>query len=38
MREIAKDRKILARHISPEDIKPGLVSLINDDEFIQVMA
>lgn len=38
MREIVKDGKILARHITPEDIKPGLLSFSNDDEFIQVVS
>lgn len=38
MREIVKDGRILARHIMPEDIKPGLISLSNDDEFLQVVA
>ena len=38
MREIIKDGKILARHIIPEDITPGLVSFTNDDEFLQVVA
>ena len=38
MREIVKDGKILARHITPEDIKPGLLSFTNDDEFIQVVS
>lgn len=38
MREITKDEKILARHITPEDIKPGLLSFSNDDEFIQVVS
>lgn len=38
MREIKKNGKILARHITPEDIKPGLISLTNDDEFLQVVA
>ena len=38
MREITKDGKILARHITPEDIKPGLISLTNDNEFLQVVA
>lgn len=38
MREIVKDGKILARHITPDDIKPGLISLTNDDEFLQVVA
>ena len=38
MREIVKDGKILARHIVPEDIKPGLISLTGDSEFLQVVA
>lgn len=38
MHEIKKNGKILARHITPEDIKPGLISLTNDDEFLQVVA
>ncbi len=38
MREIKKNGKILARHITPEDIKPGLISLTKDDEFLQVVA
>ena len=38
MREIVKDGKILARHITPDDIKPGLISLTRDDEFLQVVA
>lgn len=38
MREIIKDGKILARHIVPEDIKPGLISLTGDEEFLQVVA
>ena len=38
MREIVKDGKILARHITPDDIKPGLISLTGDDEFLQVVA
>lgn len=38
MREIVKDGKVLARHITPDDIKPGLISLTNDDEFLQVVA
>ena len=37
MREIKKNGKILARHITPEDIKPGLISLTKDDEFLQVV-
>ncbi len=37
MREIVKNGKILARHITPEDIRPGLISLTNDDEFLQVV-
>ena len=38
MREIIKDGKILARHIVEEDIKPGLISLTGDNEFLQVVA
>ncbi len=38
MREIIKDGKILARYITQEDIKPGLISFSNDDEFLQVVA
>ena len=38
MREIVKDGKILARHILQEDIKPGLISFSNDNEFLQVVA
>lgn len=38
MREIIKDGVLLARYITPEDIKPGLISLTNDDEFLQVVA
>lgn len=38
MREIVKDGKTLARHITPDDIRPGLISLTNDDEFLQVVA
>ena len=38
MREIKKEGKILARHITPDDIKPGLISLTNDNEFLQVVA
>ena len=38
MREIIKNGKILARHILKEDIKPGLISFSNDDEFLQVVA
>ena len=38
MHEIEKDGKILARHITPDDIKPGLISLTNDNEFLQVVA
>lgn len=38
MREIKKDGKILARHITPDDIKPGLISLTGDEEFLQVVA
>ena len=37
MREIIKDGKILARHITQEDIKPGLLSFTNDNEFLQVV-
>lgn len=37
MREIIKDRKILARYITPDDIKLGLIPLTNDDEFLQVV-
>ena len=38
MREIIKNGKILARHILKEDIKPGLISFSNDNEFLQVVA
>ena len=38
MREIIKDGKILARYITQEDIKPGLISFTNDNEFLQVVA
>ena len=38
MREIVKNGKILARHILQEDIKPGLISFSNDNEFLQVVA
>lgn len=38
MREIIKDGKILARHITTSDIKPGLISLTKDNEFLQVVA
>ena len=38
MREIIKDGKILARHITQKDIKPGLISFSNDNEFLQVVA
>lgn len=38
MREITKDGKLLARHITPNDIKPGLTSLTNDDEFLQIVS
>lgn len=38
MHEIVKDGKILARHITPDDMKPGLISFTNDDEFLQVVA
>lgn len=38
MREIVKDGKILARYITVDDIKPGLISLTNDNEFLQVVA
>ena len=38
MREIVKDGRILARHIVEEDIKPGLISLTGDEEFLQVVA
>ena len=38
MREIRKGGKILARHIVAEDIKPGLISLTGDNEFLQVVA
>ena len=36
MREIKKDGVVLARHITPEDIKPGLNFFSQDEEFIQV--
>ncbi len=38
MREIVSEGKILARHITPADITPGLISFTNDDEFLQVVA
>lgn len=38
MREITKEGRVLARHITPEDIKPGLISFSNDNEFIQVVS
>lgn len=38
MREIMKDGKNLARHIVPEDIKPGMISLTGDSESLQVLA
>lgn len=38
MREVLKDNKVIARHITPDDIKPGLNFYSNDDEFIQVGA
>ena len=38
MREIVKDGKILARYITADDIKPGLISLTKDNEFLQVVA
>lgn len=36
MREIIKDKQILARHILKEDIKEGLSFFSQDSEFIQV--
>ena len=36
MREIKKNGVVLARHITPEDIKPGLNFFSRDEEFIQV--
>ena len=36
MKEIKKDGVVLARHITPEDIKPGLNFFSRDEEFIQV--
>lgn len=36
MREIIKDKQVLARHILKEDIKEGLSFFSQDDEFIQV--
>lgn len=38
MREIKKGGRILARHITSEDIKPGLMSFTNDEDYIQVVA
>lgn len=38
MREIIKDGKILAKHISAQDIMPGLNFFSSDEEFIQVGA
>lgn len=38
MREIIKNGKILAKYITQEDIKPGLISFTNDNEFLQVVA
>lgn len=38
MREIKKDGAVLARHITPEDIKDGLNFFSEDNEFIQVGA
>ena len=36
MREIIKNGVMLARHITQEDIKPGLNFFSKDEEFIQV--
>ncbi len=36
MREIKKNGIVLARHIKPEDIKPGLNFFSEDDEYVQV--
>lgn len=36
MKEIVKDGIVLARHITAEDIKPGLNFFSQDNEFIQV--
>jgi len=36
MREIKKDGVVLARHITQEDIKPGLNFFSQDEDFIQV--
>lgn len=38
MREIKKDGAVLARHITPKDIKDGLNFFSEDNEFIQVGA
>lgn len=38
MYEVKKDGKILARHITQDDIGHGLIPLTNDDEYIQVVA
>lgn len=38
MREILKDGKVVARHISESDINEGLNFYSKDDEFIQVGA
>ena len=38
MREIVFNGKILARHITPNDIKPGLISFSSDMEYIQVVS
>lgn len=36
MYEVKVNNTVVARHITPEDIKPGLNFFSNDDEFIQV--
>ncbi len=36
MREIIRNKVILARHIKKEDLKPGLNFFSHDEEFIQV--
>lgn len=36
MREIKKNGVVLARHITPQDIKPGLNFFSEDADFIQV--
>lgn len=37
MHEVVSDGKILARHVTQKDIKPGLISFTSDNEFIQVV-